>query len=77
MVILSHKFFLAEHDIFGEPVSDSEEEEQNINILELEEENSRLSEDNSRLTDSTSMHVCFSHLYRFNNINCIIMCPGN
>lgn len=47
---------VAEHDIFGEPVSDSEEEEQNINILELEEENSRLSEDNSRLTDSTSMH---------------------
>lgn len=47
----------AEHDIFGEAVSDSEEEETNINILELEDETSRPSADDSRLSDSTSLQV--------------------
>lgn len=47
----------AEHDIFGEAVSDSEDEDQNINILELEEENSRLTAEDSRMYDSASPHV--------------------
>jgi len=47
----------AEHDIFGEAVSDSEEEETNINIIEMEDENSRLSADDSMHTDTTSLQV--------------------
>ncbi|GFG29437.1 hypothetical protein Cfor_02637 [Coptotermes formosanus] len=50
-----HSVDVAEHDIFGEAVSDSEEEETNINILELEDETSRPSADDSRLSDSTSL----------------------
>uniref|UniRef100_A0A1B6BZ07 TAFII55 protein conserved region domain-containing protein n=1 Tax=Clastoptera arizonana TaxID=38151 RepID=A0A1B6BZ07_9HEMI len=52
-----HSLDVAEHDIFGEAVSDSEEEEQNINIMELEgeEDNSRLSGEDSRLSDSNSV----------------------
>lgn len=51
---------LAEHDIFGEPVSDSEDddEEANINVMELDE-NSRLSGD-SRVSDSNSMQAAYS-----------------
>ncbi|XP_015180105.1 PREDICTED: transcription initiation factor TFIID subunit 7 isoform X5 [Polistes dominula] len=51
---------VAEHDIFGEPVSDSEDddEEANINVMELDE-NSRLSGD-SRATDSNSMQAAYS-----------------
>jgi glycoprotein-N-acetylgalactosamine 3-beta-galactosyltransferase/transcription initiation factor TFIID subunit 7 len=47
----------AEHDIFGEAVSDSEEDETNINIMELEDETSRPSADDSRLSDSMSLLV--------------------
>jgi glycoprotein-N-acetylgalactosamine 3-beta-galactosyltransferase/transcription initiation factor TFIID subunit 7 len=47
----------AEHDIFGEAVSDSEEDETNINIMELEDETSRPSADDSRLSDSASLQV--------------------
>ncbi|XKL67736.1 hypothetical protein PGB90_003227 [Kerria lacca] len=44
---------VAEHDIFGEALSDSEEDETNNNLLALDEDNSRLScEDTSRLSDS-------------------------
>ncbi|XP_067000538.2 transcription initiation factor TFIID subunit 7 isoform X2 [Anabrus simplex] len=50
-----HSVDVAEHDIFGEAVSDSEEEETNINIMELEEETSRPSADDSRLSDSVSL----------------------
>ncbi|XP_011303832.1 transcription initiation factor TFIID subunit 7 [Fopius arisanus] len=48
---------VAEHDIFGEAVSDSEDddEEANINVIELDE-NSRLSAD-SRVSDSNSIQV--------------------
>ncbi|XP_012254497.1 transcription initiation factor TFIID subunit 7 [Athalia rosae] len=55
---------VAEHDIFGEAVSDSEddEEEANINIMELDE-NSRLSAD-SRVSDSNSMQVRYSERSR-------------
>lgn len=51
---------LAEHDIFGEPVSDSEDddEEANINVMELDE-NSHLSGD-SRVSDSNSMQAAYS-----------------
>ncbi|XP_015598095.1 transcription initiation factor TFIID subunit 7 [Cephus cinctus] len=51
---------VAEHDIFGEAVSDSEDddEEANINVMELDE-NSRLSGD-SRVSDSNSMQVRYS-----------------
>lgn len=50
----------AEHDIFGEAVSDSEDddEEANINVMELDE-NSRLSAD-SRVSDSNSMQAAYS-----------------
>lgn len=50
----------AEHDIFGEPVSDSEDddEEANINVMELDE-NSHLTAD-SRVSDSNSMQVAYS-----------------
>lgn len=53
-------FQLAEHDIFGEAVSDSEDddEEAHINVMELDE-NSRLSVD-SRVSDSNSMRVGYS-----------------
>lgn len=56
----SQSFDVAEHDIFGEPVSDSEEddEEANINVMELDE-NSRLSAD-SRVSDSNSMQAAYS-----------------
>lgn len=50
-----HSVDVAEHEIFGEAVSDSEEEETNINIMELEEETSRPSADDSHLSDSTSL----------------------
>lgn len=47
---------LAEHDIFGGAVSDSEDEDNMVNIMDLDEENSRLSrfsgEMDSRLSDS-------------------------
>ncbi|XP_063974870.1 transcription initiation factor TFIID subunit 7 [Diachasmimorpha longicaudata] len=48
---------VAEHDIFGEAVSDSEDddEEANINVIELDE-TSRMSAD-SRASDSNSMQV--------------------
>ncbi|KAK0084994.1 hypothetical protein PV325_005991 [Microctonus aethiopoides] len=51
---------VAEHDIFGEPVSDSEDddEETNINVMELDD-NSRLSAD-SRVSDSNSLQVGYS-----------------
>ncbi|GLG93232.1 Transcription initiation factor TFIID subunit 7 [Gryllus bimaculatus] len=51
-----HSVDVVEREIFGEAVSDSEEEEEtNINVLELEEETSRISADDSRLSDSTSL----------------------
>lgn len=55
----------AEHDIFGEPVSDSEDddEEANLNVMEIDE-NSRLSVD-SRVSDSNSMQAPYSE--RSNN----------
>lgn len=43
---------VAEHDIFGAPVSDSEEEDAHLNVLELDE-NSQNSD--SHLTDSNSV----------------------
>lgn len=53
-------YISAEHDIFGEAVSDSEDddEETNINVMELDE-NSRLSAD-SRVSDSNSMQAAYS-----------------
>lgn len=47
---------LAEHDIFGEAVSDSDEEETHLNLDEIEE-NSRLSADDSRISDSMSLQM--------------------
>ncbi|XP_026826391.1 transcription initiation factor TFIID subunit 7 isoform X1 [Ooceraea biroi] len=56
----SQSLDVAEHDIFGEAVSDSEDddEEANINVMELDE-NSRLSAD-SRVSDSNSMQATYS-----------------
>lgn len=53
-------FFLAEHDIFGEPVSDSEEDDEdaNINVMDMDD-TSRLSAE-SRVSDSNSMQVRYS-----------------
>ncbi|XP_078045223.1 TATA-box binding protein associated factor 7 [Augochlora pura] len=61
----SQSLDVAEHDIFGEPVSDSEDddEEANINVMELDE-NSRLSAD-SRVSDSNSLQATYSE--RSNN----------
>ncbi|KAJ1527925.1 hypothetical protein ONE63_007859 [Megalurothrips usitatus] len=53
-----HSVDVAEHDIFGEALSDSEEEETNINIMEMEDENSRLSgEDSMHTMDSSSVQA--------------------
>lgn len=56
----SQSLDVAEHDIFGEAVSDSEDddEEANINVMELDE-NSRLSAE-SRVSDSNSMQAAYS-----------------
>ncbi|KAG7209049.1 hypothetical protein KM043_015208 [Ampulex compressa] len=56
----SQSLDVAEHDIFGEAVSDSEDddEEPNINVMVLDE-NSRLSAD-SRVSDSNSMQAAYS-----------------
>lgn len=56
----SQSLDVAEHDIFGEPVSDSEDddEEANINVMELDE-NSHLTAD-SRVSDSNSMQAAYS-----------------
>ncbi|XP_033331174.1 TATA-box binding protein associated factor 7 isoform X2 [Megalopta genalis] len=61
----SQSLDVAEHDIFGEAVSDSEDddEEANINVMELDE-NSRLSAD-SRVSDSNSLQATYSE--RSNN----------
>ena len=59
--IIKYKFDVsAEHDIFGEPVSDSEDDDEdgNVNVMELDE-NSHLSAD-SRVSDSNSMQVRYS-----------------
>ncbi|KAF5286704.1 hypothetical protein FQA39_LY16187 [Lamprigera yunnana] len=45
---------VAEHDIFGGAVSDSEEEDAHLNVLELDE-NSQNSGEDSHLTDSNSI----------------------
>lgn len=56
-----HSVDVAEHDIFGEALSDSDEEETNINIMEMEDDNSRLSADDSMHTmDSTSIQATHS-----------------
>jgi hypothetical protein len=63
--------FVAEHDIFGEAVSDSEDEDEeaNLNVMELDE-NSHLSVD-SRISDSNSIQVGYSeqsaHILSTNN----------
>ncbi|XP_043286458.1 transcription initiation factor TFIID subunit 7 [Venturia canescens] len=51
---------VAEHDIFGEPVSDSEEDDEdaNINVMDMDD-TSRLSAE-SRVSDSNSMQVRYS-----------------
>ncbi|XP_054008972.1 transcription initiation factor TFIID subunit 7 [Hylaeus anthracinus] len=61
----SQSLDVAEDDIFGEPLSDSEDddEEANINVMELDE-NSRLSAD-SRVSDSNSLQATYSE--RSNN----------
>lgn len=48
---------VAEHDIFGGAVSDSEDEDAHLNMIELDE-NSQNSADDSHLTDSNSVLVC-------------------
>lgn len=60
--LIAHNYYIifpiAEHDLFGEALSDSEDEETNNNLLALDEDNSRLScEDSSRLSDSVSLQV--------------------
>lgn len=55
---------LAERDIFGEALSDSDEETGNINIMDMDEDMSRLSADDSRLSDTNSLMVncCLTNL---------------
>lgn len=52
---------VGEHDIFGGEVSSSDEEENNVNVLDLDD-NSRLSAD---LSDSNSLQVSNFFLYFF------------
>lgn len=49
---------LAERDIFGEALSDSDEEAGNINIMDMDEDMSHLSAD-SRLSDTNSLMVSY------------------
>lgn len=59
---------VAEHDIFGGAVSDSEEEDAHLNVLELDE-NSQNSAEDSHLTDSNSVMVLVSTLYNYSLIS--------
>lgn len=52
---------VAEHDIFGGAVSDSEEEDGHLNVLDVLDENSQNSADDSHLTDSNSVLVSSNH----------------
>jgi transcription initiation factor TFIID subunit 7 len=54
---------VGEHEIFGEELSDSDEEN-NINVLDLDE-TSRLSVDYGRMSDSNSMHVSLTKINTF------------
>ena len=47
-------FLLAERDIFGEALSDSDEEAGNINIIDMDED---MSNDDSRFSDTNSLMV--------------------
>lgn len=49
---------VAEDDIFGGAVSDSEEEDAHLNVLDVLDENSQNSAEDSHLTDSNSVLVC-------------------
>ncbi|CAH1103620.1 unnamed protein product [Psylliodes chrysocephalus] len=46
---------VAEHDIFGGAVSDSEDEDAHLNVLDVLDENSQNSGEDSHLTDSNSV----------------------
>lgn len=46
---------VAEHDIFGGTVSDSEEEDVTLNVLDMDETSQPSVDDNSHLTDSNSV----------------------
>lgn len=46
---------VAEHDIFGGDVSDSDDEEAHLNVLDVIDDNSQNSGDDSHLTDSNSV----------------------
>ncbi|XP_025194914.1 transcription initiation factor TFIID subunit 7 [Melanaphis sacchari] len=46
---------IAERDIFGEALSDSDEEAGNINIMDMDEDMSHLSNDDSRFSDTNSL----------------------
>lgn len=48
---------VAEQDIFGAAVSDSEEEDAQLNVLDVLDENSQNSAEDSHLTDSNSVMV--------------------
>lgn len=48
---------VAEQDIFGGAVSDSEEEDAQLNVLDVLDENSQNSAEDSHLTDSNSVMV--------------------
>lgn len=54
---------VAEHEIFGSAVSDSEEEDATLNVIELDETSQNSAED-SHLTDSNSVLVSiFFYIY--------------
>lgn len=50
---------VAEQDIFGGAVSDSEEEDAQLNVLDVMDENTQNSAEDSHLTDFNSVMVCF------------------
>lgn len=61
-------FILAERDIFGEALSDSDEEAGNINIIDMDEDMSHLSADDSRLSDTNSLMVKLSVILCLKNV---------
>lgn len=63
-------YLSAEHDIFGEPVSDSDDDDEdaNINVMELDD-GSRMSAE-SRVSDSNSMQVRYSERSGQEGVTC-------
>lgn len=67
-------FLPGERDIFGEALSDSDEEAGNINIMDMDEDMSHLTNDDSRLSDTNSLMVISSLLGKILFLTVLINC---